>query len=936
MIVRSKSNLAALAFLSVCLAAVPRLPAASQSRAFFDRISIESGLSQSIVTAILQDHRGFLWVGTGDGLNRFDGLDFKVYRHDPQDPRSLSHSYVSAILEDRRGRLWVGTMNGLNMLEDDQRSFRRMNPDPEDPRSLSDAQVRTLYEDRSGTLWVGTANGLNRLVETESPPSQTFERSGYEPMSRPYEGSMGFSSLLEDRSGRFWVGTRQEGLFIFDRERRSFSRAWPAQEMRPDHVPELICLFEDSRGRLLVGNETGLYRINLPPDPTADLAVQKIPLKSDESINTERFVVYDIAEDPSGTIWVATYGKGLIRIDPESGAFDRVANDPADAASLSNDFVTVLAIDASGFLWAGTSGGGLNRQNRTRERVSRFASSPDDPSASGRNMVFAILEGGSGRTLLGTRSGLCCLPPGGNAYSLWDVPGLPGPLKSEFIRFLVRDGNDRIWIGTEAQQSGVFRFDPVSGRFDQFRLERGVSGGPAQNAVISAVMDRSGNLWFGTPGRGLDKVAAGDLAKPRPVFHHYQRSASSASPLSHNNIRVLLAGRDGTLWIGTDGGGLNMLSAAQSGSDDPEFVVFRSQPDDPASLSEDVVISLYEDRAGRIWAGTAKGGLNLFDRDKRSFERFSRQDGLPDETIYVISEDANGDVWVSTNAGLAEIDPRTRRVRTYDVRDGLQANEFNTGAAYRTAGGELLFGGVNGLNVISPYDGTGEGAPSAVAITHVAAAGPGGEEIVPDGVQLPVLDSASIRLPYRNAGLKARFAVLDLRAPWKNALSCRLSGLEKDWTLRNGGNGLEIPVLNPGRYTLEVRGMNSEGVWSDRPVTLKIAVSRPFWGTPLFIICLILLAGTAAGAVVRWKKTMAAARFTGGVDVSSLMDRYELSQREREILVLLTQGRKNKDIAQELFISENTVKVHVYNIYKKLGVGNRLGILDLLRDRKAG
>ena len=235
------------------------------------------------------------------------------------------------------------------------------------------------------------------------------------------------------------------------------------------------------------------------------------------------------------------------------------------------------------------------------------------------------------------------------------------------------------------------------------------------------------------------------------------------------------------------------------------------------------------------------------------------------------------------------------------------------------------------MNIVKPERKAKDGPPSALAITHISTGGPAGHEILPSGIQLPAMESASIRLPYRNSGFKARFSVLDFRAPWKNAFSCRISGLEREWILRDGEHGIEIPVLDPGRYTLEVRGMNTEGIWTENPVILTIAVARPFWGTTVFIIGLILLAGSAGAMALRWRKKMAAVRGPAPLDLAPLLDKYELSQREREILVLLMRGRKNKEIAKELFISENTVKVHVYNIYKKLGVSSRLAILDLLR-----
>jgi ligand-binding sensor domain-containing protein/DNA-binding CsgD family transcriptional regulator len=919
-------------FLACLASAPPHLPAA-QKRYYFDRISAESGLSQSIVTALYQDRQGFFWLGTRDGLKRYDGYEFTPYGFDSNNPRSLSNNYVTSLLEDRHGRLWVGTMDGLNLFDRGEGAFRRFKSDPADPKSLSDKQVVSLSEDKSGNVWIGTANGLDRASVADETSDVSFVRYEYVPEPGQKRVRLEIFSVLEDRSGRIWVGTLPQGLLALDRESRRLSRVFPVRNDNPDDAIGIFCLFEDSRGRLWIGGDHGLQRYEVTPgSPRSILPEQVYPPTTDRQ-DPPRFIVYNIAEDAEGGLWAGAYGQGLLRIDMKSGDVESLLNDTKDPASLSNNYILALHIDGTGIIWAGTSGGGLNKRNTTREHIRHFACSPLDPLAANRNMVFAILEDGPGRYLLGTRNGLCVLGAEDSAYALWNGGRLPAPLKSEFIRFLRRDRGGRVWIGTVGQQSGIFRYDPASGRFDQFLCQRGKPDSLAQNVITSAALDPAGNLWIGTSNYGVDRVAAGELGKPSPSFRHYRHSPASPSSLSHDDINVVLADSSGTIWIGTQGGGLNKLTPSEATRDNPEFVVYKNAPDNPASLSEDIIISLFEDRAGRLWVGTAKGGLNLFDPADGSFKRYSKKDGLPDDMIYAILEDGDGNIWVSTNAGLAKMNPESFRITVYDAQDGLQGDEFNGGAAFRNSAGELLFGGINGVNIIRP-DGIKTKNPApVVVITHVAAAGRAGNEIVPSGLRLPVMDSASIRLPYRNAGFKARFGVLDYAAARKNAIVCRIGELGREWTLRNGEHSLDIPILDAGRYTLEVFGVNADGVRSERPVRLSVDVARPYWRTTIFYVVLILLAGAGGAAILIIGKKLKTARLPAGVDLAPLMEKHGLSQREREILTLLMRGRKNKDIARELFIAENTVKVHVYNIYKKLGVNNRLAILDLLKGR---
>ena len=317
--------------------AVPLRSPAAPVPIFFDRISIESGLSQSIVTALLRDGQGFLWAGTRDGLNVFDGYDFTIYRHNAEDPNSLSHNYVTAILEDRQGRLWIGTNAGLNMFDRASRIFHRFLTNPIDPSAQSDEQVRIIYEDKAGTVWIGTNIGLNRLDETRSPPSISFTRLVYNPKTDPGGKPNPVTALVEDKAGRFWIGTAGQGLFLLDAERQTFSKVFPPPESRQKSVPSIFCLFEDVHGRLWMGGDSGISRIILAPSGKAEISFQNILARPQITQASKATAVYGIAQDPSGLIWAATYGNGLYQIDPASGSFRRFVNDPADEASLSND-----------------------------------------------------------------------------------------------------------------------------------------------------------------------------------------------------------------------------------------------------------------------------------------------------------------------------------------------------------------------------------------------------------------------------------------------------------------------------------------------------------------------------------------------------------------------------------------------------------------------
>jgi diguanylate cyclase (GGDEF)-like protein len=819
---RALHTLALLASLGVLLCIPGRLAAQGRS-IHFDRLSLEQGLSQATVNCILQDRRGFMWFGTEDGLNRYDGYAFSTFKHEEANPSSLSHNFVSALLEDREGFLWVGTRGGLNRFDPSVETFRHFRNDPSDPTSLSLDRIRVVYEDKEGVVWIGTeGGGLDRFNRA----SASFERFTHDPANAASLGSDDVSAIREDRQGVLWIGTRGGGLDRFDRTGATFThyRSDPrqAQSLSDDQV---TALGEDRDGALWVGTSEGGLSV-LASD--AGHFVQR-RLDQPDSPSLSANSVRAILQDDAGTLWVGT-DAGLAEWSPERRAFLHHRNDPADPWSLGDDQVTALCQDSGGVLWVGT-GAGVSRFNTRIVPFAAFKAMPGGALASrggGRaggprprglsnGIVTAFREDRSGALWIGTfGGGLNRLDRKTGTFTYYrHQPSDPSSLGDNRVTSLHVDRQGVLWVGTFA--GGLDRFDGA--HFVHHRHDPDKPDSLSWNGVSSLCEDEDGVLWVGTFGGGINRF---DRKNGR--FVHYRHAPSKTWSLSDDRVRVIERDREGTFWVGTDGGGLNRFDRSKG-----SFTSFRHNAGDPGSISSDAVYSIHEDASGVVWIGT-DAGLNRWDPADRKanrgrFERLGKKEGLPHEMIYGILSDQAGSLWLSTIKGLSRFDPRTKEFKNYNPSHGLQSYEFNFGAAYRSPSGEMFFGGVNGFNAFHPASIRENTHEPPVVLTGFWKFGQRAK------LDRPVWTVKEIDLAYRDYVVSFEFAALDFTAPEQNRYAYKLEGLDESWTDLGTLRRVTYTNLAPGRYVLRVRGSNNDGVWNEQGLALSIRVIPPPWRT---------------------------------------------------------------------------------------------------------
>jgi ligand-binding sensor domain-containing protein/signal transduction histidine kinase len=805
---------------------------------YFMHLSLEQGLSQSVVTAIVQDRTGFLWLGTQDGLNRYDGNNFRVFRNDSGNAASLGNNYITALAIDGAGYLWAGTNGGgLDRFDPATETFTHFRNNQADDGSLSSDAVTELAVDRQGTLWVGTSGGgLNRY----EPESGTFTRFGHataDPGSLVYDE---VSTITEDSDGALWVGT-DGGLDRLDRATGRFTHFLndPANpnSLNSNHITALA---EDSAGDLWVGTlDSGLNRLEDAQRAASDsttASFQHYRNNPGDEGSLSGDAITALWSDRNERLWIGTNGSGLDRFDAATGRFI-FYQPPASGGgegSLLNPSIYAIYEDRGGVLWFGTFGSGVARYDPARRKFSAVRSDPLDPTRLSGKGVWSFAEDREGALWVGTiEGGPNRLDPTTGRFTHYlPNPADPNSLSGPFVMSILEDPDGGLWVGTLG--AGLDRLDRETGKFRRYP-----DIGPN---VTSILRDRAGDTWYATP-EGLVRRRAGGES-----FTTYHPDPAKTDSISADDATSLYEDSQGVLWVGMFAHGLNALDPARE-----RFTRYGNDPADSHSLPNDTVLAILEGRDGALWVGTTAGlarldpALREHPRSTDPFTRYTEQDGLPNNTVYCIAEDDAGDLWLSTNRGLSRFEPGTATFHNYDVDDGLQATEFNQGACHRRPDGQMLFGGINGYNAFYPDRVHDSSYTPPVVLTGFKLF----NHEVPVGgdspLQKAIFETDKLLLRYDQDFFSFDFAALDFSAPEQNRYAYMLDGFDKDWNNVGQRNFANYTGVEPGNYVFRVKGTNSDGVWNEAGTALALTITPPFWQTWWFRGLLGVL---AIGAVV--------------------------------------------------------------------------------------
>ena len=769
----------------------------------FTHLSLEEGLSQSIVQVIMQDSRGFMWFGTEDGLNRFDGYSISIYRHDSEDPDSISLNDITALAEDPQGMLWVGTNGGgLNRFDRNTGRFTRFINQPTDPGSLSSNDIGAILVDWQGTLWVGTqGGGLNRYER------QTGKFTRYINDTKNHEslGNNVIFSLAETRGGALWIGTGN-GLDRYDPRLGVFDHFLNGPRDPQRAISPVWTVMEDGSGMVWAGVGTGgLFKI----DPQTG-GYSRYQNDSNDPNSLSGNSVRSILKSRDGALWAGTADGGLNQFDSDNGQWVRYQHDPIDPDSLSSNLLLSLFEDRAGDLWVGTYGGGINQLSRYNNRFVHYKHDPRFPDSLSENLVWALAGDPGGDVWVGTdRSGLDQLDHKTGSFNHYRYDSAnSNSLSSDSIRSLFIPAGEFVWVGTT---NGLNRLDIRTGQVTRFQNRLEDAGSLSDGVVQAILQDPQGDLWAGTSGGGLNRMASGTQ-----TFAHFRYNPVDPASISNNIVNALQWDPDGYLWVGTQAG-IDRMNI-QTG----QFDRYLNRPDDPDSLSPGPVTAVLRDHQGIIWCGTTDG-LNRLDQASGRFTHYRVKQGLANNTVYSILEDEHNYLWVGTNNGLSRLDPARETFTNFDRRDGLQSNEFNGSAGYKSQSGELFFGGINGFNIITPDNILPNPFKPPVVVTALTQ---GGDVIQPGA--LGGL-SGDVTLDWPRNYFEFEFAALNFTQPERNRYAYRLENFDREWNTTGNRRYGKYTNLPGGTYTLQIKGSNNDGVWNEGGTTLKIVVVPPFW-----------------------------------------------------------------------------------------------------------
>jgi ligand-binding sensor domain-containing protein/signal transduction histidine kinase len=802
----------------LCVFAQAFLAEAQPDGRRFERFTTDHGLSQSSVRTILEDRRGFMWFGTDDGLNKYDGYRFVTFKRDPDDPGSLSDNYVRTLYEDRAGILWAGTNYGLNAYDRSNDRFRRYLASPDRPDGLSHDSIHAIVEDEEGFLWIGTNEGLDRL----DPARGAIERFRHRPEDASSIPHDSIRALAVDGGGVLWVGTLN-GLASRESDGDFLRRSPEGGTPRPENWVVRGFVDDPEASGLWIGTSHGLYFFDRRSET----------LSRDEREGLADVSIRALAPGASGTVWVGGQDEGLISAGKRT--LNRFLPDPSDATSLSSNQVRAIYEDDSGLLWVGTFGGGLNRLDLKDNRFPHYHKTNHYPARINDDTVRAFYEDGNGRIWIGTDSGVNRFDRERRAYDYYRHDAADETtLGNDRVYAIAGDGEARIWVGTFG--GGLALYQPERDSFLRYRHVKEDPESLPDDRVRTLLADAEGRIWAGTHLGGL-----GRLDPVTGAFQRYRHDPRDPESLSDDIVYSLFQDRRGTVWVGTSDG-LNAFRE-ECGC----FHRYHSALDDEASMSDRSVLSIHEDRSGSIWIGTFVG-LNLLDLETGTFVHFNEKDGLPNDVVYGILEDDDGQLWLATNKGLSQFDPVRKTFRNYDVKDGLQGNEFLFGSFYRSRSGEMFFGGKNGYNAFFPNRVTVNPHVPEIVITDFRVISDSGSVGEPRRPREFPENGEPLRLSHRDRVVSFEFAALDFSAPEKNAYAYRLEGFDDEWEHVTDRRFVTYTNLPAGDYVFRVKGSNDNGVWNEEGASVRLTVVPPFWATTWFrALGLLIVLGLASG-----------------------------------------------------------------------------------------
>ena len=789
----------------------------------FNHFTTQNGLSSNSINTIIQDKKGFLWLGTEDGLNRFDGYTFKVYRNKRGNKNSLSNNFIWSLCEDNDGMIWIATDGGgLNKFDPVTEKFERFVHDDNDPNSISSDIIQNVFCDSKNNIWVSTWGGGLSLYDRKK---NTFKVFKYNPDDEKSIGSNKIFFVFEDSKSRIWIGTEDSGLNLYDESSQSFKKFKhnPADKYSISFNNVTSMLEDDDSSLLIATSGGGLNRFYYEQNKFVKINTANV--KS----------IWKILKDRDGLIWAgSSVSEGICVLDSDLSRFNILRQNKLIPGSISSNDIRTFYEDRTGVLWIGTVAGGLNKIDR---KPKRFLQLNESNSGLPDNFVFAIEEDQRGNIWIGTyNKGLVQFNPAKNSFRTY-APSITknGKLHGEIVRYLYNDSKNNLWVGTYYGE--LNKYDPIKDKFNYLNLDV-KKNNPSANLVRTIYEDSEGLLWFGTIGGG--GLAA--YNQTTNVFTYYSSASGDSNKLSGDDITSICEDKNGNLWIGTYSFGLNRYDKKTN-----TFKHYYRKENNLSSLPDNIITDLLKDSEGNLWVGTYSGGLCRYNFEKDNFEIFSEENGFASNSVYGILEDNNKNLWFSTSRGITRLSLTDFEVKNFDQMHGVQNPEFNPSARLKSKSGYMYFGGVEGITYFHPDSVKEEIYHPNLSFTSFKLFNE--EAVLPKSITY----TDTIILSYDKNIFSFEFASLDFTSPEKNNYSYMLEGFDPGWVDIKNRRFVNYTHLDPGEYILKVKRSNNTGLLNENFAQLTLIINPPFWMTWWFRSILIF-AFLSLGPIIYYRR----------------------------------------------------------------------------------
>ncbi len=841
----------------------------------FTHITTDDGLSQSNVKCILQDHLGFLWFGTFDGLSRYDGYSFTVYKPVQNDSTALKSNSVSCLLEDKDGIIWIGTDQGLCYYDRNKNKFKSF-ATSNYPDAIINSEIGGIAIDKKQNLWIATSKGL--II--------------YKSSEKVFKKLKGFyaKAAYVDKKGNVWIGTAANGLNLVSSDRKNYIPFSIKEKNGASKTNyEVRAITEDKNSTLWVGTYGyGLAHTSLNNLSDKSLSNYINDPQNDQSISNN--LILSLYPDNDGGLWIGTENSGINYLPLNSRHFIHYKNDPDVTTSLNNNSIYSVYKDNAGDLWFGTFSGGINYVNKINQAFNSYSNIPGNSRSLATNTVRDFAEAKDGNIWVATDGGgLDLFNTRTNSFKHFNTSNTN--LNRDAILTVFIDNKDRIWIGT--WDGGLSLFDKDRNYFKSFTKE---NSSIQSNNVFDIDEDKYGNLWLATTD---------GLAMFNPNTESFTTYTENTGTIPVNHLEEVVVDSKGNILGGTTQG-LSIYNPVTKKS-----FTYSSDLKNPNSISANFVTAIYED-GPVLWVGTISG-FNKIDREKNKITRYSEKNGLPNNSIRGIEKDNNGFIWLSTNKGISKFDPKKNKFKNYTKEDGIQGNEYVLNSFYKTREGKILFGGVNGFDYFDPDRVKDNKFIPPVIVTHFQVFN---KEIVPglkdSPLKIDISETKRITLTYKESVFSFNFTALNFRASDKNQYAYKLEGFDKDWNFVGNIRSASYTNLDPGEYVFAVKGSNNDGLWNDKGTSINLIITPPFWATWWFrFIIFITLGGTVYYLVDRGiKKRKSLEEINKKLENEIRLNK----EAEEENSRLAAEARKKDEEAKKILQEQHTYLQNGFDI----------------------